>query len=74
MSKELAFNNFDKCIDDIKYRSIAKGLISYNHKIYRVKANKIVMGNPIESDSKILDRNGIRAYLHVGNALIGKIF
>ena len=74
MSKELAFDNFDKCIDDIKGRSIAKGLIRYNHKIYKVKANKIAMGNPIESDSKILDKNGIRAYPHVGNAFIGKIF
>ena len=46
--KELKFNDFDKCVHDITNTPITKeqtSFRSYNHKIYTVTSNKVVMWN-----------------------------
>ena len=67
-SKELTFNNFDKCVHDITNTPIAKEQISFwskKHKVYTVTSNKIATHNG--NNKEIQEDYGITRYCFGSN-------
>ena len=66
-SKDLTFNEFDKCLHNVTNKPIAKKQISfrsYNYQSCFVASNKIGICNPNENDKESQDTDGITTCIH----------